>query len=144
MRESSKAKVHPPTPVGDGGVLGDHLDQDGINSGAIKFKDIFAHGKHLFAGKFNRFDGQGRPDQTSSGGATANRPRTEENYLRVSGPDSTSCWQCHNLPRSGGGGDLPRQWTQQSQDRSGSGSTEPESPPEYRPLRRSSRLDLMA
>ena len=45
---------------------------------------------------------------------------------------------------SGGGGDLPRQWTQQSQDRSGSGSTEPESPPEYRPLRRSSRLDLMA
>src|SRR5690606_25769780 len=38
--------------------------------------------------------------------AGANRPRTEENYLRVSGPDATSCWQCHNLPRSGGGGDF--------------------------------------
>lgn len=106
MRESSKAKVHPPTPVGDGGVLGDHMNQDEINSGAIRFRELFAHGKHLFQAKFNRFDGQGRPDQTSSGGATANRPRTEENYLRVSGPDSTSCWQCHNLPRSGGGGDF--------------------------------------
>lgn len=45
---------------------------------------------------------------------------------------------------SGHGGDMPRQWGQQSNDRGGAASSEAEPIPDYRPLRRSGRLDLMA
>lgn len=89
-------------PVGERGVLGDHLDQGRINSGAAGFEEISSHGKHLFQARFNKLDGQGRPTFTNSGP----RAPVNENFIRTSGPDSGSCWSCHNIPRSGGGGDF--------------------------------------
>jgi mono/diheme cytochrome c family protein len=90
------------TAIGDRGVLGDHLDQARINSGEAKFDEVFKHGAHLFKASFNEFDGQGRPNFTSG----APRPTFNEKFFRTGGPDSTNCWSCHNLPRSGGGGDF--------------------------------------
>ena len=91
-----------PSAQGEHGNLGVHMNQEEINSGALDFEAVRLHGAHLFQTRFNKFDGQGRPTFTSG----APRARVDENYLRVAGPDSSSCWQCHNLPRSGGGGDF--------------------------------------
>lgn len=95
-------KNRTPDPVGERPELGDHMDQARINSGDARFDEVFKHGAHLFQARFNKLDGQGRPTFTSA----APRAFVGENYIRTSGPDSSSCWQCHNLPRSGGGGDF--------------------------------------
>lgn len=104
-RESSlaRSKRANPDPVGEQGALGEHMDQGRINSGEASFDEIFKHGAHLFQAQFNKFDGQGRPLMTSGG---VLRAPFGENYFRTGGPDTSSCWQCHNLPRSGGGGDF--------------------------------------
>lgn len=110
--ETANLKRRAPSPTGETGVLGDHMDQNRINSGEASFEEVFNHGKHLFSGHFNTLDGQGRPTMTSGGGPpvgglpVGGRLLQRENKIRTSGPDSSSCWECHNLPRSGGGGDF--------------------------------------
>jgi hypothetical protein len=91
-----------PAPIGDQGEIGDHLDQNRINSGEARFQEIFSQGAKLFQARFNKLDGQGRPTFTNQGP----RPAVNENFIRTGGPDSGSCWSCHNIPRSGGGGDF--------------------------------------
>lgn len=102
-RETPRAKRRLPDPVGETGALGEHTDQDAINAGDVSFKTLFNTGAHLFKAQFNKLDGQGRPLLTSGG---VLRARFDENLFRTGGPDTTSCWQCHNQPRSGGGGDF--------------------------------------
>lgn len=92
-----------PEPQGETGELGQHTDQNAINAGEVSFDELFAAGKHLFSAQFNKLDGQGRPAMTSGG---AVRVPFLENYFRTGGPDATTCWTCHNQPRSGGGGDF--------------------------------------
>ncbi|MEQ8768472.1 MAG: di-heme oxidoredictase family protein [Planctomycetota bacterium] len=89
---------------GDDPAVPFHMAQADIDAGLVSQDELFLHGKNLFDANFNPLDGQGRPEATGTG---ASRPRREGNdrFNRVSAPDANSCAGCHNIPRSGGGGD---------------------------------------
>jgi hypothetical protein len=95
--------------VGDRGVIEEHFDQDRINAGQVSFDTLFKGGKELFRARFNKFDGQGRPEMTSGGnifpGPQGIRPPFKD-FFRTGGPDTGTCWSCHNVPRTGGAGDF--------------------------------------
>jgi hypothetical protein len=84
-------------------VLG-HIDQDDIDAGVYSPEALFAIGKEGFNAFFNTLDGQGRPTTTGTG-AVRSAHDAPENFNRISAPDANSCGGCHNMPRSGGGGD---------------------------------------
>ncbi|MBM4013449.1 MAG: hypothetical protein FJ293_00575 [Planctomycetes bacterium] len=93
------------------GTIGDepalvtgHIDQDDIDAGVYSPEALFAIGKEGFNAFFNTLDGQGRPTTTGTG-ASRSAHDAPENFNRISAPDANSCAGCHNLPRSGGGGD---------------------------------------
>lgn len=80
-----------------------HLSQEAIASGELTFQEIFDAGQLLFEAQFNACDGQGRPATTGGGDQ---RVPDEPAFSRISGPDANSCFGCHNLPRTGGGGEI--------------------------------------
>ncbi len=87
--------------IGERPTIEQHLEQADIDSGEIKLKALLRQGRLLFADTFNRLDGQGRPATT---GAGAPRAPGQPAFIRTSAPDSSSCADCHNLPRAGGAG----------------------------------------
>lgn len=92
------------------GIIGDqpailaHVDQADVNNAVFTPDALFALGKVLFTASFNTLDGAGRPTATGTG-AFRVAEVAPNNFNRISGPDSNSCAGCHNIPRSGGGGD---------------------------------------
>ena len=70
---------------------------------------LIAHGFRLFNAMWTNQEGGGRPLTKGVGvplsdlGSPLDFPR---NFNRISAPDANSCGGCHNLPRSGGGGDV--------------------------------------
>ena len=96
---------NPSGTIGDEPALaGGHLDQDAIDAGVFSPEALFAIGDISFNAMFNTLDGQGRPTTTGTG-ALRSSHLAPENFNRISAPDANSCGGCHNLPRSGGGGD---------------------------------------
>ncbi|MCO5297789.1 MAG: hypothetical protein M9921_13120 [Fimbriimonadaceae bacterium] len=91
---------------GDQPVLREHVNQSDIDRGRLSLAQLFAKGKFLFEARFNRLDGFGRPAATGNGVPTKRTLGSAPLMNRVSGPDSNSCFGCHNLPESGGGGDF--------------------------------------
>lgn len=74
-----------------------------------KLKKVLELGDELFAAKFTKFDGYGRPNTGGTGNPLADpgSPLVGGRAVNlISGPDSNSCEGCHNLPFAGGGGDL--------------------------------------
>jgi CxxC motif-containing protein (DUF1111 family) len=92
------------------GVIGDqpavltHIDQADVEAGDYTADTMFQLGKVLFNANFSTLDGAGRP-ATNGTGASRDPEVAPHNFNRVSGPDANSCAGCHNVPRSGGGGD---------------------------------------
>ncbi len=80
-----------------------HLEQDDIVAGAFEIDEILAHGRRVFEARFNTCDGQGRPTATGTGDR---REPGQPRFIRTSGPDANSCAGCHNMPRTGGAGDI--------------------------------------
>lgn len=70
---------------------------------------LLNHGQLLFEAMWTNQEGAGRPLTKGTGkpltapGDPLTFPR---NFNRISAPDANSCVGCHNLPRSGGGGDI--------------------------------------
>ena len=93
----------PPT-IGDGPVIAAHVAAADVGTPAADVPFLIAHGKRLFEASFNTFDGAGRPETTGTGAARARR-EAPQNFNRISGPDANACAGCHNLPRTGAGGD---------------------------------------
>ena len=89
--------------IGERPVVERHLNQEAINAGEISMGELFAHGKLLFAARFNTLDGQGRPATT---GAGAPRIPDEPPWTRIATPHTNSCAGCHYQPRPGGAGDF--------------------------------------
>ena len=76
---------------------------------AIPLATLVEHGARLFNANWTRQEGGGRPGLKGTGAPLSDpdSPLTfPNNFNRVSGPDANSCGGCHNLPRSGGGGDF--------------------------------------
>ena len=97
------AQNHPPL-IGEQRALQKHTDQTDIESGGINFKDLLEIGESIFAARWTKLDGQGRPAATGSGNPTKRDPSHDPGFLRTSGTDATSCADCHNQPTIGGAG----------------------------------------
>lgn len=87
-------------------VIGYHISQSDIDSGHWSLQSLFKRGEFLFTTPTNILDGFGRPGATGNGVPTS-RPIGSAPFMnRVSGPDSNTCFGCHNQPGDGGGGDF--------------------------------------
>jgi cytochrome c peroxidase len=75
----------------------------------IPLDALVEHGARLFNANWTPQEGGGRP-QLKGTGEPLSDPDSPlsfpTNFNRISGPDANSCGGCHNLPRSGGGGDF--------------------------------------
>ena len=81
-------------------------DGDELKMGGI---ELFEKGAELFAASWTVQEGAGRPQSKGVGSDLSDPTQPLEfprNFNRVSAPDANSCSGCHNLPRSGGGGDI--------------------------------------
>ena len=99
------AKQCPPELAADSPVGPHSIEQADIDSGALDFEDINAHGGVLFNARFNICDGRGRPETTGGGDKRAIPMFSEEGEtldagqvakLRTAAPDSDACAGCHN------------------------------------------------
>ncbi len=71
--------------------------------------ELMRQGGQLFDAVWTVQEGGGRPELKGNGAPLVDSDRPLEfpfNMNRVSAPDAGSCGACHNLPRSGGGGDF--------------------------------------
>jgi len=90
--------------IGERPSLTRHINQADIENGTIQFKRLLDIGESIFAARWTKLDGQGRPAATGSGVPTKRDPAHDPGFLRTSGTDATSCADCHNQPTIGGGG----------------------------------------
>ena len=90
--------------IGDEPAVQRHIRQSDVDQGLVGFHELEQQGQRLFDASFNTLDGAGRPETTGTGAVRARRD-FPQNFNRVSAPDANACGGCHNLPRSGGGGD---------------------------------------
>lgn len=71
--------------------------------------EVIAHGKRLFDANWTVQEGAGRRTLKGTGAPLSDPDSPLDfpfNFNRISGPDANSCAGCHNMPRSGGGGDF--------------------------------------
>src|SRR5499426_959063 len=94
----------PPSRIGERPALEEHVNQIDIESGKIKFDDLLEIGEEIFAARWTSLDGQGRPAATGAGSPTKRNPLNNIPFIRTSGPDATSCADCHHQPVIGGAG----------------------------------------
>lgn len=88
-------------------AMGRHL-QNGEEF-TLGLTNLVAFGKKLFEANWTRQEGGGRPLTKGNGESLSdpNAPlRFPRNFNSVSGPDANSCAGCHNVPISGGSGDI--------------------------------------
>ena len=96
-----------PAQIGSEKAVPTHL-ADGAEF-STSLPSLLGHGARMFNANWTAEDGQGRPNRKGNGNPLSDPadplvfPR---NFNRVSAPDANSCGGCHNLPRSGGGGDI--------------------------------------
>jgi len=85
---------------------GSHLDFDKIAAaGPAALPALIDRGRELFRAKFTTADGAGRPKATQAIIPTKVKNGVNPPFSRTSGPDSNSCFGCHNDPVEGGAGD---------------------------------------
>src|SRR5262245_18878569 len=95
---------NPPPKIGERPALEEHIKQTDIESGKIAFNDLLEIGEEIFAARWTSLDGQGRPAATGAGSPTKRNPLNNIPFIRTSGPDATSCADCHHQPVIGGAG----------------------------------------
>lgn len=93
--------------IGEEVAVPRHL-QDGEEF-SLSLQELLAHGQKLFAAVWTVQEGGGRP-LTKGTGSPLSDPSDPlifpRNFNRISAPDANSCAGCHNLPVTGGGGDI--------------------------------------
>ncbi|HKP86997.1 MAG TPA: di-heme oxidoredictase family protein [Blastocatellia bacterium] len=90
--------------IGEKPALETHVNESDIENGGIKFKRLLEIGEAIFAARWTKLDGQGRPAATGNGAPSKRDPSHDPGFIRTSGTDSTSCADCHNQPTVGGAG----------------------------------------
>ena len=87
-------------------VFTTHFDFDAVAAqGEQGVPYLIDWGRKLFKAKFTTVDGAGRPKATQAIVPTKRKIGVNPAFSRLSGPDSDSCFGCHNDPVSGGSGD---------------------------------------
>ena len=88
-------------------VFSSHVDFDAVAAaGASAIPALIERGRVLFKSKFTTADGAGRPKATQAIVPTRRKNGVNPAFTRTSGPDSNSCFGCHNDPIEGGSGDV--------------------------------------
>ncbi len=78
-----------------------------LETGRYSNSDLINIGRSLFQVKFNILDGAGRPGSTGDSKPTIRIVgESGKSFNRVSGPDASSCFSCHNQSKIGGSGDF--------------------------------------
>jgi len=94
-----------PSPrIGERPALQEHIQQSDIESGKLTVDELLKRGEEIFAARWTTLDGQGRPAATGNGVPTKRNPANNPGFIRTSGPDATSCADCHHQPTIGGAG----------------------------------------
>ena len=79
-----------PSPViGERPALQEHVNQTDIENGAFRFNQLLAIGESIFAARWTKLDGQGRPAATGSAVPTKRDRSHDPGFLRTSGTDAT-------------------------------------------------------
>jgi len=104
MRDKAVRGQNTSSQIGERPTLEQHINESDIENGAIKFKNLLDIGEFIFAARWTKLDGQGRPAATGNGAPTKRDPSHDPGFIRTSGTDSTSCADCHNQPTIGGAG----------------------------------------
>src|SRR5271170_8028514 len=87
-------------------VFSTHVDFDSVAmAGPAALPALIERGRQLFKAKFTTEDGAGRPKATQAIIPTKRKHGVNPPFSRTSGPDSNSCFGCHNDPVVGGSGD---------------------------------------
>ncbi|HLW90074.1 MAG TPA: di-heme oxidoredictase family protein [Roseiarcus sp.] len=87
-------------------VFASHIDFDtAARAGPDALPALIERGRQLFKAKFTTEDGAGRPKATQAIIPTKRKHGVNPPFTRTSGPDSNSCFGCHNDPVVGGSGD---------------------------------------
>ncbi len=85
---------------------GSHVDFDAVAAaGPSALPALVERGRRIFKAKFTTVDGAGRPNATQAIIPTKRKSGVNPPFTRTSGPDSNSCFGCHNDPIEGGSGD---------------------------------------
>ncbi|MBV9288227.1 MAG: hypothetical protein JO288_10460, partial [Hyphomicrobiales bacterium] len=83
-----------------------HVDFDAVAAaGPSALPALIERGRALFKAKFTTADGAGRPKATQAIIPTKRKSGVNPPFSRTSGPDSNSCFGCHDDPVVGGSGD---------------------------------------
>ena len=104
IKDKSVRAQNSSSRIGERPTLEQHINEADIENGAIKFKNLLDIGESIFAARWTKLDGQGRPAATGNGAPTKRDPSHDPGFIRTSGTDSTSCADCHNQPTIGGAG----------------------------------------
>ena len=75
-----------------------HLSQVAINSGDVRFGELFLIGDELFEAPFNALDGVGALRLPDGGPLPSRFSRVPPGGGRFTGPNGQSCGGCHNSP----------------------------------------------
>jgi hypothetical protein len=87
-------------------VFTSHVDFDAVAAaGPSALPALIERGRELFRAKFTTVDGAGRPKATQAIVPTKRKSGVNPSFSRTSGPDSNSCFGCHDDPVEGGSGD---------------------------------------
>ncbi|MCB1421018.1 MAG: hypothetical protein KDJ69_00805 [Nitratireductor sp.] len=76
----------------------------GLDAGRLE--RLVKRGETLFAARFTRSDGAGRPMATQAIIPTKRRRPPKDEFQRMAGMDANGCISCHNVPAAGGAGDF--------------------------------------
>jgi hypothetical protein len=94
----------PSSLIGERPALEKHFNEADIENRLIGFNQLIEMGESIFAARWTKLDGQGRPAATGNGTPTKRDRSHDPGFLRASGTDATSCADCHNQPTIGGAG----------------------------------------
>ena len=87
-------------------VFSSHVDFEKVAAaGPSALAGLVERGRQLFKAKFTTVDGAGRPKATQAIIPTRRKSGVNSPFSRTGGPDSNSCFGCHNDPVEGGSGD---------------------------------------
>src|SRR5438132_6836135 len=71
--------------IGERPTLDQHINEADIENGTIKFKSLLDIGESIFAARWTKIDGQGRPAATGNGAPTKRDTSHNPGFLRTSG-----------------------------------------------------------
>src|SRR5262249_1720328 len=73
------------TRIGEKPALEVHINESDIENNGIKFKKLLEIGEAIFAARWTKLDGQGRPAATGNGAPTKRDPSHDPGFIRTSG-----------------------------------------------------------